>query len=126
MRVSGNALLALPRNNDARAEFLENFLGGAWIRHYAFANNDVAALYYCLQPGRFGAMYMDPQRRVMSTVVLDIAALLAGTDITVNAPKSASGCMSFPGDTDCTAIFDRLGLAFDGKPSAGQKWVRAE
>lgn len=65
----------------------------------------------------------DPAR---STVVLDIGALLAGTDITINAPGSASGCMSFPGDADCTAIFDRLGLSFDGKPSAGQTWVRAE
>lgn len=61
-----------------------------------------------------------------STVILDLAALLAGTDITVNAAGTASGCMSFPGDTDCIAIFDRLGLAFDGQPSAGQQWVRAE
>lgn len=61
-----------------------------------------------------------------SVVVLDIGALLAGTNITVNAPKSASGCMSFPGDGDCAAIFDRLGLAWEGKPSAGQKWVRAD
>lgn len=60
-----------------------------------------------------------------SKVVLDFAALLAGTDITVNAPRTASGCMSGP-DPDCAAIFDRLGLTFDGKPSTGQKWVRAE
>jgi len=60
-----------------------------------------------------------------SRVVLDFAALLSGTDITVNAPRTASGCMSGP-DPDCAAIFDRLGLAFDGKPSTGQKWVRAE
>jgi uncharacterized repeat protein (TIGR04052 family) len=60
-----------------------------------------------------------------SRVVLDFAALLAGTDITVNAPHTASGCMSGP-DPDCVAIFDRLGLTFDGKPSNGQKWVRAE
>lgn len=61
-----------------------------------------------------------------SKVVLDIGALLAGTDITVNAPQTASGCMAFPGDGDCPAIFDRLGLAFEDKPSLGQKWVRAE
>lgn len=60
-----------------------------------------------------------------SRVVLDFAALLSGTDITVNAPRTASGCMSGP-DPDCVAIFDRLGLTFDGKPSTGQKWVRAE
>lgn len=61
-----------------------------------------------------------------SVVVFDVGALLVGTDITVNAPKTASGCMSFPGDDDCTALFDRLGLAFEGHPSAGQKWVRVE
>jgi uncharacterized repeat protein (TIGR04052 family) len=61
-----------------------------------------------------------------SKVVLDIGALLAATDITVNAPQTASGCMAFPGDGDCPSIFDRIGLAFEGKPSSGQKWVRAE
>jgi uncharacterized repeat protein (TIGR04052 family) len=61
-----------------------------------------------------------------STVVLDLAALLAETDITVNQPETASGCMSFGGDGDCTAIFDRLGLAFGEHPSAGQQWVRAD
>lgn len=60
-----------------------------------------------------------------SRVVLDFAALLAGTDITVNAPHTASGCMSGP-DPDCAAIFDQLGLTFEGKQSTGQKWVRVE
>lgn len=61
-----------------------------------------------------------------SVVVLDIGALLAATDITINEPETASGCMSFPGDGDCTAIMDRLGLPFDGQSSSGQQWVRAE
>ena len=61
-----------------------------------------------------------------SVVVFDIGALLAASDITVNQPESASGCMSFPGDGDCDAIMDRLGLPFDGQPSNGQQWVRAE
>ncbi|MBK9252736.1 MAG: metallo-mystery pair system four-Cys motif protein, partial [Proteobacteria bacterium] len=41
-----------------------------------------------------------------SKVVLDLGALLAETDITVNALKTASGCMSGPGDADCTAIMN--------------------
>jgi len=61
-----------------------------------------------------------------SVVVLDLAALLAETDITANEPETASGCMSFPGDGDCAKIMDRLGLPFDGQPSSGQQWVRAE
>ena len=55
-----------------------------------------------------------------------LAALLAETDITVNAKNSASGCMSLPGDADCTAIMNRLGLPFEGKSSSGQKWIRGE
>lgn len=58
-------------------------------------------------------------------IVLDLGDLLAATDITVNAPNSASGCMSFTSDDDCVAIMDRLGLTFRGKPSAGQHFVKA-
>lgn len=58
-------------------------------------------------------------------VVLDLAALLGGTDVTVNAPGSASGCMSFGEDDDCVAIMDRFGLTFRGKASAGQQFVKA-
>jgi uncharacterized repeat protein (TIGR04052 family) len=57
--------------------------------------------------------------------VLDLGELLAVTDVTVNAPNSASGCMSFTNDDDCVAIMDRLGLSFRGKPSAGQHFVKA-
>jgi uncharacterized repeat protein (TIGR04052 family) len=57
-------------------------------------------------------------------VVLDLAALLAGTDVTVNAPRSASGCMASTEDDDCIAIMDRLGLTFRGKASSGQTFVK--
>ncbi len=58
-------------------------------------------------------------------VVLDLAALLASSDVTTNAPGSASGCMSFVNDDDCTAIMDHFGLPFRGRPSAGQTFVKA-
>lgn len=58
-------------------------------------------------------------------VVLDLGALLAKTDITVNAPGSSSGCMSFMDDDDCIAIMDRFGLPFRGKPTSGQAFVKA-
>ncbi len=57
-------------------------------------------------------------------VVLDLGALLAKTDVTVNAPQSASGCMSFVDDDDCIALMDRLGLSFRGKATSGQHFVR--
>jgi uncharacterized repeat protein (TIGR04052 family) len=59
------------------------------------------------------------------TVALDLGALLAATDVTINAPNSASGCMAFPNDDDCIAIMDRFGLSFRGKATAGQKFVSA-
>ncbi len=79
----------------------------------------------CANPNRptYRLTAFDP---ATSVVVLDIGALLAGTDITVNAPQTASGCMAFPGDGDCVAIFDRLGLPWAGRASGGQKWVRAD
>ena len=65
----------------------------------------------------------DPATQI---VVLDLAALLAATDVTVNAPDTASGCMSGPDDDDCVAIMDRFGLSFRGKASGGQQFVRVE
>ncbi|MEQ1784199.1 MAG: MbnP family copper-binding protein [Hyphomonadaceae bacterium] len=58
-------------------------------------------------------------------VVLDLAALLANTDVTINAPGSASGCMSFVDDDDCISIMSSFGLTFRGKASAGQTFVKA-
>ena len=59
------------------------------------------------------------------SVVFDLGALLSGTDVTVNAPGSASGCMAFVEDDDCIAIMDRFGLTFRGKASAGPTFVKA-
>jgi hypothetical protein len=42
-------------------------------------------------------------------VVLDVPALLAQSDISVNQ-NSALGCMSGTTDKECPAVFDTLGL----------------
>lgn len=78
----------------------------------------------CANPNRpaYRLTAFDPKSQ---TVILDLAALLAGTDVTANAPGSMSGCMAAPTDDDCTAIMDRLGLPFRGKPSSGQTFVKA-
>lgn len=54
-------------------------------------------------------------------VIIDLAALLAETDLTTNAPDTPSGCMSAADDADCDGIFRRAGLR--GIP---QDFVRAE
>lgn len=78
----------------------------------------------CATPNRpsYRLEAFDPATEV---VVLDLAELLAATDVTVNDPESASGCMSGEGDDDCVAIMDRLGLPFRGQASHGQRFVRA-
>jgi uncharacterized repeat protein (TIGR04052 family) len=58
-------------------------------------------------------------------VILDLAALLANTDVTTNAAGSTSGCMAAATDDDCTAIMDNLGLTFRGKTPTGQIFVKA-
>jgi uncharacterized repeat protein (TIGR04052 family) len=46
------------------------------------------------------------------TVVLDLGALLAGSDLSTDA-GGTPGCQSFPDDgTECTPLFPRLGLDF--------------
>jgi hypothetical protein len=57
---------------------------------------------------------------------MNLASLLAGTDVTANMPGSSSGCMSFPKDDDCIDIMNRFGLTFRGQPSSGQRFIRAE
>lgn len=42
-------------------------------------------------------------------IALDVAALLGGNDVTTNG-GGALGCMSFAGDPDCPAVFERLGI----------------
>lgn len=73
--------LALPRRQDQREIFTGEFLARPWVRHYAFANNDVAFMYYCLQPGRYGAFYQGrhptiANRTCTSTLIIDVHSKL--------------------------------------------------
>ncbi|MBE9182906.1 metallo-mystery pair system four-Cys motif protein [Oculatella sp. LEGE 06141] len=53
----------------------------------------------------------DPTQNV---IVADLAALVADTNLSVNQPNTAPGCMSEPNDSDCVGIMNALGLAFNG------------
>jgi uncharacterized repeat protein (TIGR04052 family) len=48
------------------------------------------------------------------TIVADLGELLKETDVDVNMPDTASGCMSTAEDSDCKTILPALGVAFDG------------
>jgi uncharacterized repeat protein (TIGR04052 family) len=78
----------------------------------------------CENPNR-PTIRLDGFNPLRQPVVLDLASLLAATDVTTNAAGSTSGCMAAAADDDCVAIMDRLGLTFRGKASAGQKFARA-
>lgn len=51
----------------------------------------------------------DPEQS-SSAVVLDVAALFAGSNLDTNQDNTAPGCMSDQADSDCVPIFQRLGL----------------
>lgn len=59
-------------------------------------------------------------------VKVDLKALFAGANVDVNQEKTAAGCMSFEGDSDCAPIFKNLGLAFEDRPAGVQTFMRSE
>lgn len=63
----------------------------------------------------------DPDRDV---VEIDLAALLADSDVDTNQPRTAVGCMSSSDDRDCAGLFARLGLPFGDRPGGDQRVVR--
>lgn len=60
------------------------------------------------------------------TVAIDLKELFGSSNVDVNQPKTALGCMSFEGDSDCSAIFKTLGLMFAGEQPGTQTFIRLE
>ncbi|MBK8810176.1 MAG: metallo-mystery pair system four-Cys motif protein [Acidobacteria bacterium] len=59
------------------------------------------------------------------SVMVDLKALFAGANVDVNKEKTAAGCMSFEGDSDCLPVFRNLGLSFEGSSTGKQSFMRA-
>ena len=51
------------------------------------------------------------------TIVADMGRVLVNTNVDVNAPNTAPGCMSFPNDADCPGVMAALGLSYGGVPA---------
>jgi uncharacterized repeat protein (TIGR04052 family) len=67
----------------------------------------------CTHPNRATiTLPFDPER---NTVVLDLAALLASSNLAFNTPETGPGCMSGHNDPECAPLFTNLGL----DPSTG-------
>lgn len=83
--------------------------------------NSVAS---CSAPNRTRiTLDFDPEKHV---VALDLAALVDGTNLDTNLAMTAPGCMSGPTDTDCTGIFERLGLPFGGRAAGTQQFFKVQ
>jgi uncharacterized repeat protein (TIGR04052 family) len=62
----------------------------------------------------------DPDRQ---TIIADLAALTANTNLNSNQLNTPPGCMSSPTDTDCTGIMSALGLPFTRTPVRSQTFL---
>lgn len=65
----------------------------------------------CERPNRptVTLAHFDPQQSHLP-IRLDLARLLSTSNVNTNQPQTAAGCMAGKDDTDCTAIFEQLGL----------------
>jgi len=59
-------------------------------------------------------------------VTVDLKTLFSGANVDSNQEKTAAGCMSFEGDSDCKAVFKILGLSFEGSKPVKQTFIRSE
>lgn len=75
----------------------------------------------CKHPNRVTIEFpgFDPDKNV---IVADLAALLSDTNVDVNAPDTAPGCMSAQNDADCAHVLPAFGLLFGDKPAVQQKF----
>ncbi len=70
------------------------------------------------------AIRLDGFDPAANTVVIDPAPVLAEADLTVNAPETSPGCMSFPKDADCMTVMGKLGLPYMDVPAGAQSLVK--
>lgn len=75
-------------------------------------SDDAAAVTGCANENR-PTVTLDNFDIDSGTIVADLGALLAGSDIDANTDMTAPGCMSAPDDPECAPIFERLGLTGD-------------
>lgn len=68
----------------------------------------------CQRPNRFDVEIPNFDPIGAGSVVMDVAALFAGSNLDANQAQTAPGCMSEGADEDCAPIFQRLGLGFGG------------
>jgi len=97
-----------------------------WFLHLGSTMCDAAskteAPKSCANENRM-AIRLDGFDPTANTVVIDPAPVLAEADLTVNAPETSPGCMSFPKDADCMTVMGKLGLRYMDVPAGTQSLV---
>jgi uncharacterized repeat protein (TIGR04052 family) len=81
----------------------------------------------CGRPNR-GEILLSEFDPATQTIVVDMAALFADSDLESNQPETPPGCMSNAEDLDCGPLFANLGINFDnGLPDQSrQTFFRVE
>jgi uncharacterized repeat protein (TIGR04052 family) len=81
----------------------------------------------CARPNR-GEIHLTDFDPATDTIIADLAALFADSDLEVNHPDTPPGCMSDPGDSDCGPLLQNLGVNFaNGLPDPSrQRFFRVE
>lgn len=81
----------------------------------------------CGRPNR-GEVILSDFDPATQTVVVDLAALFADSNLEGNEPETPPGCMSDTNDLDCVALFNNLGINFaNGMPDPSrQTFFRVE
>ena len=95
---------------------LTKFPGFDANRHSLFSNVDMPAD----SPYRCAFWFRTEFDSAKDVVIFDLGKLLEGSDISVNSPHSAPGCMSAENDPDCTAVMKALGLPYGKDPGGAQ------
>ena len=65
----------------------------------------------CMHPNRI-VVILKAFDAAKDVVIFDLGRLLANSDVTVNTPSTAPGCMSGEDDPDCVPVMRALGLPF--------------
>ncbi|HVN08926.1 MAG TPA: MbnP family copper-binding protein [Patescibacteria group bacterium] len=73
----------------------------------------------CMNPNRI-VVTLEEFDAAKDVVIFDFGRLLANSDVTVNSPSTAPGCMSGEDDPDCAPVMGALGLPFRGSPVIAQ------
>ena len=96
-----------------------------YVLHLGSTNcvTDANGIINCARPNRPEFVF-EKFDLVKDSVIVDLKTLFAGANVDINQEKTAAGCMSFEGDSDCLPVFKNLGLSFEGSTAIKQSFLR--